>query len=187
MKSTATPLADARVIEADRFPDQRGWFAELWNRDRYREAGLDVGFVQSNASYSRSGVLRGMHFQHPSPQAKLVSVLRGRVFDVIVDVRIGSPTYGGWFGLELSAESQLQLFVPEGFAHGFLVTGDDALVHYSCSSVFHAESERALAWDDPAIRIAWPFAPAVISDKDRAASSLAVLAKAGHLPHFDGQ
>jgi dTDP-4-dehydrorhamnose 3,5-epimerase len=185
VKVVATSLADALLIEPGRFEDQRGWFAELWNRDRFSAAGLNVSFVQSNASYSRSGVLRGMHFQHPRGQAKLVSVLRGSIFDVIVDVRIGSPTYGRWYGRELSAENGLQLFVPAGFAHGFLVTGADALVHYNCSAVFDPAVDQALAWSDPDVAIAWPEAPSVISEKDRSAPSLRGLAAADRLPHFE--
>jgi dTDP-4-dehydrorhamnose 3,5-epimerase len=185
VKIVATSLADALLIEPGRFEDQRGWFAELWNLERYRAAGLDVGFVQTNASHSRSGVLRGLHFQNPNGQAKLVSVLSGSVFDVIVDVRTGSPTFGRWYGRELSAENRLQLFAPAGFAHGFLVTGGHgALVHYNCTTVYDASAEHTLAWDDSEVGIDWPREPQMISDKDRAAASLQELVAAGRLPQY---
>jgi dTDP-4-dehydrorhamnose 3,5-epimerase len=185
MKIFSAGFRDVYLIEPGRFSDRRGWFAELWNRERYCSEGLCVEFVQTNASYSRNAVLRGMHFQHPRGQAKLVSVLHGSVFDVIVDVRIGSPTFGDWYGCELSADNRLQLFVPAGFAHGFLVTGEDALVHYNCSAVYDPSADQTLAWDDSAVGIDWPATPEIVSEKDRAAASLQVLAAAGHLPHYE--
>jgi dTDP-4-dehydrorhamnose 3,5-epimerase len=175
MNVTETGLPGARVIQTDRYRDERGWFSELWNLERYRRAGIDVALVQENVSRSTRGVLRGMHYQHPHGQAKLVSVLHGAVFDVIVDIRRGSPTFGRWFGIELSAENATQLFLPVGMAHGFLVLSDDALVHYGCSAVFRSEYDRAIAWNDEDIGIAWPAAPAVVSAKDDSAPALRAL------------
>lgn len=166
------PIPGVLVIETDRFADGRGWFAEVWNAERYAAAGLPLTFVQSNVSRSTRGVLRGMHFQHPRAQAKLVSVLHGRVFDVAVDIRPGSPTFGRWHGRELSAENRLQFYIPEGLAHGFLTLSDDAIVHYNCSDVYDAASDRALAWDDPDVGIEWPETPVTISDRDRSAPRL---------------
>ncbi|MEX1183837.1 MAG: dTDP-4-dehydrorhamnose 3,5-epimerase [Gemmatimonadota bacterium] len=175
MKIEETSLPGVLLIGTDRFADDRGWFAELWNAERYRAAGIDTLFVQSNVSRSGRGVLRGMHFQHPRAQAKLVTVLLGRIFDVAVDIRPGSATRGRWFGQELSAENRLQLYIPAGFAHGFLVQSDEALVHYDCSDVYDAASDGALAWNDPDVGIAWPEPPATVSAKDRRAPRLAEL------------
>lgn len=172
MKVQDTGLPGARILEPPRFRDQRGWFSELWNEDRYRRVGIEARFVQENVSCSTRGVLRGLHYQHPYGQAKLVSVLRGAVFDVAVDVRRGSPAFGRWFGLELSAENGTQLFLPAGMAHGFLVLSDDALVHYGCSDVFRPDCDRVIAWNDEDVGIDWPAAPALVSDKDRNAPSL---------------
>lgn len=178
-------LPGLQLIELPRFEDDRGWFAELWHEERYRAAGLAAGFVQDNVSFSRHGVLRGMHFQHPRGQGKLVTVLHGAVFDAVVDVRTGSPTFGAWFGCELSAGNRRQLWVPPGFAHGFLVLSDGALVHYSCSSCYDAGCDRSLAWDDAAIGIEWPAQPLTLSARDRAAKRLSDHAHAG-LPVYDG-
>lgn len=172
MKITQTPLAGVKIIEPDRFEDERGWFAELWNEERYRAAGLTVTFAQDNVSYSRRGVLRGMHYQTPNEQGKLVCVLAGAVFDAVVDVRRGSPTFGGWYGCELSRDNARQLWVPEGFAHGFLVLTDEALVHYSCTVPYDAASDRSLAWNDPDVGIDWPEVPLRVSSRDEAAPCL---------------
>jgi dTDP-4-dehydrorhamnose 3,5-epimerase len=172
MRITEAPLPGVLIIEPPRFRDGRGWFAELWNAERYRAAGLDIDFVQDNVSCSGRGVLRGMHFQHPHPQGKLITALAGRVWDVVVDVRRDSPAFGRWYARELSAENGVQLWVPEGFAHGFLSLSDDAIVHYNCTALYRAGADRALAWNDPDVAIDWPDAPAVISEKDRAAPRL---------------
>jgi dTDP-4-dehydrorhamnose 3,5-epimerase len=172
VRITEAPLPGVLVVEPSRFRDGRGWFAELWNDARYREAGLDAAFVQANVSSSARGVLRGMHYQHPNPQGKLITAVSGTVWDVVVDVRAASPTFGRWYGHELSGANGVQLWVPEGFAHGFLVLSDEAVVHYSCTAVYDASADRALAWDDPDVGIDWPAAPAVISEKDRAAPRL---------------
>lgn len=181
-----TPLSGARIIEAPRFRDDRGWFAELWNAETYRTAGLDISFVQDNVSYSTRGVLRGLHFQWPQPQGKLVSVLRGSIFDVIVDARVGSPTFGRWFGSELSAENGRQMWAPEGFAHGFLVLSDDAFVHYNCTAPYAPACDRALAWNDPDVAIEWPLPPGNVSAKDAAAPRLHQLHAQGALPAWPG-
>lgn len=183
---TPTAMPGVTLIQAPRFEDHRGWFTELWNAERYRAAGLDFVFVQDNVSCSRRSVLRGMHFQQPNPQGKLITVLGGAVFDVVVDVRVGSPTFGSWYGCELSAENRLQLWVPEGFAHGFLSLTDEAVVHYCCTALYDAGSDRALAWDDPDVGIVWPGQPEVVSAKDRAAPRLHELAaRPGALPRYE--
>jgi dTDP-4-dehydrorhamnose 3,5-epimerase len=176
------PLAGIRIIETPRHTDERGWFAEVWNEPRYRVAGLDAAMVQHNASWSQRGVLRGMHFQSPNEQGKLITVLLGTIFDAVVDVRVGSPTFARWYGCELSDGNGRQLWVPEGFAHGFLVLSDGALVQYGCTAPHHAASERALAWDDESVGIEWPETPAIMSAKDRAAPPLRNLHGQGALP-----
>jgi dTDP-4-dehydrorhamnose 3,5-epimerase len=172
VKVVHAALDGVQVIETRRFRDERGWFSELWNEERYAAIGLPAHFAQDNVSYSVHGVLRGLHYQSPNEQGKLVVVLHGAVFDVAVDVRDGSPTFGRWYGHELSAENALQLWIPEGFAHGFLVLSDTALVHYGCTVVYDAAADRSLAWDDPDIGIAWPAQPLQVSDRDRAAPRL---------------
>jgi dTDP-4-dehydrorhamnose 3,5-epimerase len=170
---TETPLSGVRLIEASRFDDDRGWFAELWNAERYRGAGLDTALAQDNVSFSHRGVLRGMHFQWPNGQGKLITVLTGAVFDACIDVRVGSPTFGRWFGTELSGDNYRQLWIPAGFAHGFLVLSDTALVHYNCTVPYDAASDRAVAWNDPDVAIDWPDRPTTVSPKDHAAPRLA--------------
>jgi dTDP-4-dehydrorhamnose 3,5-epimerase len=154
---TKTPLDGVLLIEPRVFQDPRGAFFEAFNARRYADAGIPGPFVQDNISVSARGVLRGLHFQHPFAQGKLVQVLRGAVFDVAVDIRRGSPTFGRWFGQYLSSENRLQLFIPAGFAHGFLSLCDDTLFTYKCTERFHPEAERTIRWDDPAIGIAWPL------------------------------
>jgi dTDP-4-dehydrorhamnose 3,5-epimerase len=175
VKVTDAALSGIRVIEGGRYADDRGWFTELWNHERYQKAGVAGSCVQTNLSWSREGVLRGMHFQHPNPQGKLVSVLSGAIFDVAVDLRPGSGSFGHWFGLELSAATGRQLWIPEGFAHGFLVIADHALVHYGCSAPYDPETEQTLVWNDPEVGIDWPAPPATISARDRSAARLGEL------------
>jgi dTDP-4-dehydrorhamnose 3,5-epimerase len=172
MKVRQTELPGVLLVEPRVFADARGRFHESWSEARYREAGIAGPFVQDNLSLSHRGVVRGLHFQHPHGQGKLVSVPRGRVFDVVVDVRVGSPTFGRWAGFELSDENALQMFVPEGYAHGFQVLSDEALFSYKCTEVYHPESERSLRWDDPAVDVRWPLADAVLSPKDLQAPTL---------------
>jgi dTDP-4-dehydrorhamnose 3,5-epimerase len=167
-----TPLAGLLLIKPDVFGDERGFFQETWNLRRYTEAGLDRHFVQDNLSLSRKGILRGLHFQNPHPQGKLVYVLQDEVFDVAVDVRADSPTFGQWYGVTLSAENHHQLFVPEGFAHGFCVTSDMALFAYKCTDFYRPQSEFSVLWNDPDIGIEWPLANPELSDKDRKAARL---------------
>lgn len=144
------------VIEPAVHGDERGYFMETYNQNDMHEAGLDMVFVQDNQSMSTKGVLRGLHFQKEFPQGKLVRVIKGTVFDVAVDLRQGSATYGKWFGVELSEENKKQFYIPEGFAHGFLVLSDVAEFCYKCTDFYHPGDEGGLAWNDPAIGIAWP-------------------------------
>ncbi len=155
---TQTPLAGVLVLEPKVFADARGFFFESFNQRDFNQAtGLNETFVQDNHSKSTKGVLRGLHYQTQHAQGKLVRVAQGAVFDVAVDIRLGSPTFGQWFGLELSAENKKQLWVPAGFAHGFLVTSDSAEFLYKTTDYYHPEFERSLLWNDPAIAIEWPL------------------------------
>ena len=172
MKVQNNSLPGVMIIEPDVYGDERGFFKETWNRQRYSELGLDRDFVQDNVSFSRKGILRGLHFQNPNPQGKLVQVLQGEVYDVAVDVRVGSPDFGRWVGVTLSAQNHLQLYIPEGFAHGFCVTSETALFCYKCTDFYDAESEYNLRWDDPDLAIEWPVAAPELSTKDEAAGLL---------------
>jgi dTDP-4-dehydrorhamnose 3,5-epimerase len=173
------------VIEPEVFGDARGFFMETWNARRYRELGIGEDFVQDNLSYSGRGILRGLHYQQPHAQGKLVSVLQGEVFDVAVDLRRGSPTFGRWVGRVLSSENRRQMYVPEGCAHGFAVTSEAALFHYKCTAYYSKETEGAIRWDDPDLAIAWPFRDPVLSPKDAAAPLLREVA-AARLPRYEG-
>ncbi|MCX6891043.1 MAG: dTDP-4-dehydrorhamnose 3,5-epimerase [Verrucomicrobiota bacterium] len=154
------------VIEPKVFGDARGFFLESWNRNRYREAGLDADFVQDNISLSRRGTLRGLHFQNPQPQGKLLQVLMGEVFDVAVDIRRSSPTFGKCYGLVLSADNKRQFYVPPGFAHGFVVLSETALFQYKCTEFYSPKDEMAIRWDDPDIGIEWPLKDPLLSERD---------------------
>lgn len=168
MRVIPTALPGVVVVETRTFEDHRGFFRESWHAARYAEAGIPGPFVQDNLSRSRRGVLRGLHFQEaPHAQGKLVSCLAGEVWDVAVDVRPGSPTLGRWVGVALSASEGTQLYLPPGFAHGFVTTSEEALVSYKCTAAFHPESERTLLWNDPEVGIEWPVSDPVLSDKDR--------------------
>ncbi|MFN0061411.1 MAG: dTDP-4-dehydrorhamnose 3,5-epimerase [Myxococcaceae bacterium] len=156
------------LIEPKVFGDPRGFFFETFSAKRYAEAGIDMPFVQDNLSRSSRGTLRGLHFQEPYAQGKLVSVLRGAVLDVVVDVRRGSPSYGKWLGVELSEENHRQLWVPPGFAHGFCVTSDVADFAYKCTGYYAPKSEHGIAWNDPDIGIRWPVSTPLLSQKDAA-------------------
>lgn len=160
------------LFTPDVYGDDRGFFLETWNAERYREHGLDADFVQDNVSYSTHGVLRGLHYQDPHPQGKLVMVLRGEIFDVAVDIREDAATFGAWQGVTLSGKNKQQLYVPPGFAHGFVVTGDQALVHYKCTDFYHPEAEGTIRWDDPAIGVDWPVEAPILSEKDAAGHRL---------------
>ena len=171
-KITVTPcdIEGLYVIEPTVFKDERGYFVETYNQNDMKEAGLDMVFVQDNQSMSTRGVLGGLHFQKQFPQGKLVRVVRGKVFDVAVDLRSDSKTYGKWFGVELSAENMKQFYIPEGFAHGFLVLSDEAEFCYKCTDFYHPGDEGGLAWNDPEIGVEWPLEEGVdliISEKDQ--------------------
>lgn len=176
MKVSPTPLAGVLLIEPKVFGDERGFFMETWAQKRYHEAGITVDFVQDNLSFSRRGVLRGLHFQNPQAQGKLVYVLQGEVFDVAVDIRQGSPTFGQWHGEMLSAENKRQFWVPAGFAHGFCVTSETAMFAYKCTRLYAPQHEKAIRWDDPTLAIDWPVRHPQVSDKDRQAPLLADIA-----------
>ena len=181
MRTFETGLPGVVVVEPTVHGDDRGYFMEAWHAGRYGEAGLPRRFLQANVSRSAAGVIRGLHYQHPEPQGKLVSVLEGRVFDVAVDIRPDSPAFGQWAGVELSAANHRQLYVPEGFAHGFCVLGDGALLAYLCTTEYRAEFDAVVAWDDPGIGIRWPVQAGTLSPKDAAAPRLADIPRA-HLP-----
>jgi dTDP-4-dehydrorhamnose 3,5-epimerase len=172
MDVSEASLPGVRLIEPDVYSDDRGSFMETWNARDYGRHGLDVAFVQDNLSRSRRHVLRGLHFQNPRPQGKLISVLEGKVYDVVVDIRAEADTFGEWEGLVLSAENARQLYVPEGFAHGFVVVSEEALFHYKCTDFYHPEAEAVIRWDDPALGIEWPVEDPILSDRDRDAPVL---------------
>jgi dTDP-4-dehydrorhamnose 3,5-epimerase len=160
------------IIEPKVFGDARGFFLEAWNRRRYAEAGLDEDFVQDNISLSRRGILRGLHFQNPNPQGKLLQVLQGEVFDVAVDIRRGSPTFGKWHGIMLTSDNKRQFYVPPGFAHGFAVLSETALFQYKCTEFYSPKDEWAIRWDDSDIGIEWPLKEPLLSERDSKAVCL---------------
>ncbi|MBL8060668.1 MAG: dTDP-4-dehydrorhamnose 3,5-epimerase [Chthonomonas sp.] len=169
-----TPLGRAGVLlfEPQAFGDTRGWFMEGWKKDRYRDAGIELDFMQFNVSRSAKGVLRGLHFQEPNPQGKLVMALHGAVFDVAVDIRVGSPTFGQWWGADLTDENHHQLWVPPGFAHGFEVLSETALFAYLVTDSYQPENDRAIRFDDPEIGVTWKTADPQLSVKDQVATLL---------------
>lgn len=183
MDVTRAPLPGVLIITPRVFGDPRGTFFESWHRERYASARIAEEFVQDNVSRSVRGVLRGLHFQHPEGQGKLVSVLEGEVFDVVVDVRRGSPTFGESFQLQLDDAERRQLYVPPGFAHGFQVLSASALFAYKCTRYYRPDTECTVAWDDPALAIRWPIADALLSEKDRKGILLADV-PADRLPTF---
>lgn len=169
-KFSSTSIEGLRVIEPRRFNDDRGYFLESYKKTDFKAAGIDCEFVQDNQSFSKKGVLRGLHYQINHPQAKLVRVLSGEVYDVAVDLRLGSPTYGKWEGVFLSSENEKQLFVPRGFAHGFFVLSESAIVCYKCDDVYHPNDEGGILWNDPELGVEWPkeaYESAVLSEKDK--------------------
>jgi len=183
VKVIEASLPGVLIVEPDVFGDSRGFFMETYNEARYREAGLPTRFVQDNLSFSTRGVLRGLHFQNPNAQGKLLHVPRGEVFDVAVDIREGSPTFGQWVGVKLSGENHRQFWVPEGFAHGFQVTDESALLAYKCTAPYNREAEGAILWNDPDIGIEWPLEGPSLSERDTNAPHLANL-PAGRLPRY---
>jgi dTDP-4-dehydrorhamnose 3,5-epimerase len=176
VKFNPTPLAGVVVIEPKVFGDERGFFMETWQAQRFAEAGIDVVFDQDNHSRSARGVLRGLHYQLPNPQGKLARVVAGAVFDVVADLRRSSPTFGRWFGVELSAENRRILWAPPGVGHGFLTLSETADFLYKCSGLYSPADERAVRWDDPGLAIDWPLAAGeapTLSAKDAVAPSFA--------------
>ncbi|MCD2492144.1 dTDP-4-dehydrorhamnose 3,5-epimerase [Lacrimispora sp. NSJ-141] len=170
IKVTSCAIKGLYVIEPTVYPDARGYFMETYNYNDFKEAGLNMVFVQDNQSMSVKGVLRGLHFQKQYPQGKLVRVIKGTVFDVAVDLRSDSETYGKWFGVELSAENKKQFYISPGFAHGFLVLSDEAEFVYKCTDFYHPGDEGGVAWNDPDIGVEWPLqkdVELIISDKDQ--------------------
>ena len=177
MQVVETELPGVLIIEPVVFGDERGSFCETYHQPRYAAAGIDVTFVQDNSSSSREGVLRGLHYQVTRAQAKLLRAVRGALWDVAVDLRRGSPTFGRWVGVELSADNRRQLFIPAGCAHGFCVLATDASgfaeIAYKCSAVYAPEDEAGVRWDDPELAIEWPVAEPVLSERDAALPLLA--------------
>ena len=178
MKVIKTMIPDVKIIEPTVFGDERGFFMETWQQKLFEEqvAGKEMHFVQDNHSKSKQGILRGLHFQSENTQGKLVRVVSGEVFDVAVDVREGSETFGQWVGVYLSSENKRQLWVPEGFAHGFYVTSKEAEFVYKCTDYYNPQAEHFIAWNDPEIGIEWPIPEGeqpMLSDKDREALCLA--------------
>lgn len=166
MEVVALPLAGLRLVKPRVFSDARGFLLEIYQGRRYREAGLPAQFVQDNHSRSARGVLRGLHYQLPNPQGKLVACLSGEIFDVAVDLRRSSPTFGRWHGVQLSGENHWQLYVPDGFAHGFCVLSDTAHVLYKCTDYYSPGNEHTLIWNDPTVGVDWPVREPVLSEKD---------------------
>jgi dTDP-4-dehydrorhamnose 3,5-epimerase len=166
MKIIETEISDVKIIELDAFPDDRGFFCETYQERRYISNGISEKFLQDNLSYSKKNVLRGLHFQKKNPQGKLIIAISGEIFDVAVDIRLKSSTYGKWVGVVLSNKNHQQLYVPPGFAHGFCVISDDAFVNYKCTNYFDPEDNHGLIWNDPDIGIDWPIQNPIVSPRD---------------------
>ncbi|GAB4546342.1 MAG: dTDP-4-dehydrorhamnose 3,5-epimerase [Thermodesulfovibrionia bacterium] len=166
LRTIATGLPDIILIEPDVFYDRRGFFMETFHQERYKGIGINGSFVQDNLSHSKKGVLRGLHYQLRYPQAKLVYVISGEIFDVVVDIRRGSPTFGRWEGVVLSAENRRQIYIPEGFAHGFCVLSEYADVIYKCTNFYMPGDDFGILWSDPDIGIKWPIKEPILSEKD---------------------
>ncbi len=167
MKVSRTEKLDLIVLEPRVFADDRGHFLEIYQAERYLEHGIPNRFVQDNVSYSTKGVVRGLHYQLGRPQGKLVGVIQGTIFDVVVDIRYGSPTFGSHAALVLSSRDYRQIYIPEGFAHGFCALSESAVVLYKCTDYYAPEAERGICWHDPALNIAWPIPAPLLSEKDR--------------------
>ena len=168
MKISETKLPGVLIFEPKVFSDDRGFFLETWSQQRYCEAGIVSSFVQDNVSVSRKGTLRGLHFQHPHGQGKLIQVLSGEVMDVAVDIRLGSPTFGQWVSVILSQSNHKQVYTPPGFAHGFCVISDNAMFSYKCTDYYDASAEGGVIWNDPDLDISWPIENPILSTKDTA-------------------
>ena len=167
MNVTETEIPDIKIIDIDVFPDERGFLCETYQENKYIGKGITEKFVQDNQSFSKKHVIRGLHFQQRHPQGKLIMAVAGEVFDVAVDIRIKSPTYGKWVGVSLSDKNQRQLYIPEGFAHGFCVVSDYAIVHYKCTNFYDPADNRGLIWSDPDIKIGWPTKNPLVSSRDK--------------------
>jgi dTDP-4-dehydrorhamnose 3,5-epimerase len=179
----STKLNGVIVFEPSVYTDARGHFFEMWSSEGYAAYGLPEHFVQDNVSRSQCGAVRGLHLQEPHSQGKLVQVLDGEVFDVAVDVRVGSPTFGRWIGERLSSENHLQMYVPPGFAHGFCVLSASALLSYKCTERYYPEAELSIAWNDPGLAIAWPVDAPILSERDASAPRLSAIASS-RLPRW---
>ncbi|MCP4682153.1 MAG: dTDP-4-dehydrorhamnose 3,5-epimerase [Desulfobacterales bacterium] len=166
MKVLDGTLQGLLIIEPDVFKDKRGFFVETFHEERYRASGIDAVFVQDNLSYSVRRTLRGLHYQHPHAQGKLIQALSGEIFDVAVDIRSGSPTFAQWMGVRISGENKRQVYIPQGFAHGFCVLSETAHVMYKCTDFYAPDSERGILWCDGDLGIEWPVKEPVVSDKD---------------------
>jgi dTDP-4-dehydrorhamnose 3,5-epimerase len=185
MRVISTKLPEVVLVEPTLMGDGRGFLLESFHEARYAASGIVGPFLQDNLSFSQRAVLRGLHLQHPYGQGKLVSVLEGELFDVAVDVRVGSPRFGQWVGERLSSDDRRQLWVPPGFAHGFVVLSPSALVSYKCTDYYHPETEISIRWDDPRIEIEWPTRDVTVSARDSAGLFLADV-NPGRLPSYDG-
>jgi dTDP-4-dehydrorhamnose 3,5-epimerase len=172
MRRTETDLPGCVVIEPAVHGDARGWFYESFHAEKYKNLGIDLRLVQSNVSRSQHGVLRGLHYQWPNPQGKLVSVIEGEVYDVAVDIRLGSPTFGRWTAVILSSDNKRHFWIPEGFAHGFVVLSEYAIFSYHCSAAYDRSADAAIRWNDADLAIDWPLSAPLLSDKDRQAPFL---------------
>lgn len=184
MNIIETKIPGLKIIAPKVFGDERGFFLESYNLDRYKSAGITEDFVQDNLSFSKKGILRGLHFQNPMQQGKLVQVLQGEVYDVGVDIRLGSPTFGQWEGVYLSDKNKHQFYVPPGFAHGFVVTSETALFSYKCTDLYNPTGEFSICWNDPQLDIPWPIKAPILSAKDQQGVLLANIAEKD-LPRYD--
>lgn len=185
MNIIETQLPGVVIIEPDVFGDARGFFMETYSERKYADFGLNKKFVQDNLSFSGKGVLRGLHYQQPHSQGKLISVIAGEVYDVAVDIRVGSPTFGKWVGIMLSGENKRQVYIPEGFAHGFCVVSDTAYFSYKCTDFYSPQDEGGIIWNDPDIGIKWPLKEVILSAKDEKYPRLKDIAKE-KLPSMEG-
>ena len=167
IKIIDTKIKGLLIVETQNFEDKRGYFTETFNEEKYTFLDKNKRFLQDNFSYSKKNVLRGMHYQLAHPQDKLIFVLKGEIFDVAVDIRQGSPTFAEWYGINLSGENATQLFIPEGFAHGFCVLSDEAYVYYKCTDVYYPDDQHGILWNDPKVDIKWPVTSPNLSEKDK--------------------
>jgi dTDP-4-dehydrorhamnose 3,5-epimerase len=183
MQIEEASISDVKIITPDKYADERGFFFESWEKSRYQDIGINEDFVQDNISYSKKNVIRGLHFQNPNSQGKLVYVIVGEVFDVAADIRKGSPTFGQTVEILLSSTNLKQLYIPPGFAHGFCVVSDYALFCYKCTDIYNSSAEHCITWNDPSLGINWPILDPVISLKDENGMLLADI-DANHLPNY---